>query len=327
MNKFKWGFIGTGNIARNMAEAILKLDYATLWAVCSAHYDKAFDFAREFGAFEVYNDYQQLIETADIDGLYIATPNSSHFEIAKKALKHGIPVLCEKPICMTMEEFDKLTELANENYACLMEAMWTRFIPSVLKLQNYLENGIIGETQLVEAKFEIDVPFEKNHRLYNKELGGGALLDIGIYGITIADMVFKGFPEFIDLKFNKAPSGVDKNIDVVLIYADGKQAKIRASLDKKGDHLAEIIGDEGLIRVPNFYNPEYFDFETMNGDVIRINVPIEGSPYQYELNEFMRCVIEGELESPLHRWEQTSEILHIMNLIQDLMDSATNLNQ
>ena len=201
----KWGFLGCGSIARGFAEGLKTLDDAELIAVGARDADRAQAFATEFGALRSYDSYQAVMDDEDVDVIYVATTHHNHVALSIAALESGKAVLCEKPVALNATQFDHVLRAVERHNSFFMEAMWTRFIPAVQELQRRLASGVIGDVQLIQADFGIDHDWDPRERMLNPELGGGSLLDLGIYPITFASMLFQDQPENIHGFMQPAP--------------------------------------------------------------------------------------------------------------------------
>ena len=187
---FKWGIIGCGQIAGKFAESLKVISDAILYAAASRSGEKARSFCKKYHVRKWYDSYEKLAEDPEIDAIYIATPHNLHLENSTLCIQNRKAVLCEKPLTVNEREAKKLIKNAREAKVFLMEAFWTRFLPSTVKLNQLLEDGLIGEVKLLQADFGYYMPFDGNHRSYNPDLAGGALLDVGIYPINFAQMIF-----------------------------------------------------------------------------------------------------------------------------------------
>ncbi|MBU2515128.1 Gfo/Idh/MocA family oxidoreductase [bacterium] len=319
--KFRWGIIGCGFVSELFASCLLKLENAELVAVASLTPGKAEHFCKKFGNPTAYDSYQKLVEDDKVDIVYIGTTHNFHYEHTLLGLNHDKHVLCEKPISLNAGLTEKMVSRAREKNLFLMEGVWTRFLPATLKLQEIIGQGVIGEVHVVNADFSIIRPFNPNHRLYNLELGGGALLDLGIYPLTFAQLVFDDYPQTAETTAVIGESCVDEMSSYLLEFTGGKTALLSASCRSASPHLGIITGSKGYITVPDFYHPQEFtvhhtDYTDLNWepkDQKLYKYPYDHLGYGHEVTEVMRCIREGLVESPLMPWSVSLAMMRLMD--------------
>ncbi|MHC1683326.1 MAG: Gfo/Idh/MocA family protein [Clostridiaceae bacterium] len=318
MNNIKWGIIGLGNIAKKFAHALKGMEGVTLEAVASRTEESSEAFGKEYDLQldKCYGSYKEIVKDEAIDVIYIAVPHSFHKEISILCLENGKSVLCEKPVAIDKEEIEEVIKIAKEKNLFFMEAMKTRFLPINLKVKQWIEEGRIGEVQLLQADFGFKVDFNPSHRLYNKELGGGALLDVGIYGVSYSSFIFGNEP--ISIKGNAyiGTTGVDENISISLRYKEGKLAQLYSSINLETRREANIIGTEGRICVPRFSNAEYAKIIS-NGKEENIHIPFKINGFEYQIQQVTKCIKEGKTQSDLMSWKDSVEIMKIMDYIKN----------
>jgi predicted dehydrogenase len=299
MNKvFNWGIVGLGRIAHKFAEDLGKIPNARLHAVASRDLDRSRQFGQQYSATHFYGSYEELASCPDLDAVYIATPHVSHCSNTVFFLQHRIPVLCEKPFAMNATEVRQMIAAAAENQTFLMEAIWTRFLPMTLKVLELINNGQIGKVLSVKADFGFRAPLDPENRIYNRELGGGALLDIGIYPVFLS-LLLLGKPETIKALAHIGSTGVDEDTAINFKYADGAMAHLHATIRSGTKTEAFIFGETGTLHLhsrwhePSFMTllrenerPEFFGFDYFS------------TGYNYEAVEVMRCLEQGLTESP-----------------------------
>ncbi len=251
--KVKMGIIGAGSIANSFAEAIPLTDNAELVAVASRTLKKAEDFCQKHNLTKAYGSYEEILCDSEIDAIYIATVHSSHFEIAKACINAGKAVLCEKPFVLTANEVNELSKLASEKNVLLMEAMWTRFLPTMQKAKEWINSGKIGEVQSISANFGFSCPPNEENRLYNKAVAGGAMYDVGVYVIEFAqDFANSKIETAYSLgKFGK--TGVDETSVIALQFENGILADLKASIRASMHNDAYIYASQGHIFFDNFH--------------------------------------------------------------------------
>ncbi|MCM8536596.1 MAG: Gfo/Idh/MocA family oxidoreductase [Lentisphaeraceae bacterium] len=312
--KKNWGILGAGVIASKLAKGINQTDAAVLYAVGSRDVSKSQDFAREYGAEKAFGSYEELCQCPDIDVIYIATPHSFHKEHTMLALNNGKNVLCEKPFSLNLQDSEEMLSLAKSKGLFLMEAMWTCLLPGMKKLQELLSGGAIGQVLYMEADFGFQEPFDKNARLFNPQLGGGALLDVGIYPLTLATFLF-GKPKKVTANARMGQSGVDELSCYNLEFENRVIANLSASIAVETSHSATIYGTEGTIHIP----ADWWLMEKLiitNGSKREIDTSYEGSEYTFEVQEVCDCLFNGQTESQTLPHDWTRGIMSLMDQIR-----------
>lgn len=291
------------------------MDEADVLAVGSRTQHTADAFAREFEIPRAYGTYQALADDPDIDVIYIGTPHSLHYENTLMALEAGKAVLCEKAFAINLCQAQEMVTLAREKNLFLMEAMWMRFMPSIRKMQELLPK--LGELRLVSADFGFRAPGNPDGRLFDKSLGGGALLDVGVYPVSFAYLVL-GMPDRILTTAQMGESGVDVTDSIIFEYGVGAQAVLHASIIADTRQEAFISGKHGFIRMPG---PFWYTDQVIcgcEGDTIQtIEVPKTGRGYTHEALEVMRCIREGRVESDIMPHQATLEVMAIMDGLRE----------
>lgn len=252
MKKISWGIIGAGKIAAKFAQDIQYTSHAELSAVASRSAENANNFAIRHGIPKAYGSYEDLYADKEIDAVYVATPHPFHFKNVSDALNSGKAVLCEKPITMNPDECEDLISLAKKKDKYLMEAMWTYFLPAIHKAIEWVSSGKIGKIRHIKSSFGFSLPFQPGHRAYNPELGGGSILDIGIYCIALTWLFYKKNPENITVIAQKTSENIDTDVLAILDYGDCTSV-IHSSFNCKLPDSAFIIGEEGYIEIPEFW--------------------------------------------------------------------------
>lgn len=294
-----WGIIGPGKIAKKFAAALGMVDGSVLRAVASRDAGRASAFANEYGAAVGYGSYEELMADKAVDAIYIATPHGFHAEHAILCLRRGKAVLCEKPMALSAGEVGLIVSASRESGAFLMEAMWTRFIPLMASIQELIDSGAIGAVKYIRADFGFLAPFNPEGRLYNLRLGGGSLLDIGIYPLFLCTQLL-GRPARIVAAGDLSPTGSDITCHAILRYGDGESAVISSTLACQTSLTAEIAGTEGMIRIgtPWYKNDRYEWSRTGEAFQAVILEPMVNG-FEYQIREAMRCRALGLTESPL----------------------------
>lgn len=316
MRDIRWGIISTGNIASQMADAVNRTQGATLLAVGSRSMESADKFADRFNIPRRYDSYEKLVEDADVDVVYVGTPHPFHHDNTILALEHRKAVLCEKPLAMTSEEAAKMIDVAREKKVFLMEAMWTRFLPSVIKARELIDAGTIGTPMQVQADFGFRAEFNAEGRLFNPELGGGALLDAGVYPVSFASMLF-GRPNSIRALGRFGETGVDEECVMVASYEDGKTALLSAATRLETPNEAIINGTEGRIILHKSFlmgGPVTL-IKYGSNETIRFDIPKHDNGYIYEVEHVNQCLHKGLTESPIMPLQETLHISETMDAV------------
>ena len=314
--KFGWGIIGLGNIASSFATGLQSIDDAELIGVGSRSQEKADAFAERFHAQHAYSSYEELAANPDIDAIYIATPHTSHCENTIMCLNAGKAVLCEKPFAVNLRQANAMVTAAKTNNVFLLEAMWTRYLPLIVKVRELLATGAIGEPRMLQADFGFQAGFNPESRLFNPELGGGALLDVGVYTLSLASMVF-GTPTAVAGLANLGQSGVDEESAFVLKHSKGQLSILSTAIRLNTLHEAVILGTEGSIRIHSpWWVPKSLTLKCGGAEEV-LEIPFVGNGYNYEALEVMDCVRAGKVESSTLPLGETLEIQSTMELLRE----------
>jgi predicted dehydrogenase len=301
----KWGVIATGGIAQTVTADMLKVEGVTVLAVSSRDVTKAQAFADRFGIERAYGGYRELLADPDVDVVYVATPHAQHHEVTLAALDAGKHVLCEKPIGLSVAQAGEMVERAREKGLFLMEAMWTRFNPLIRKVHDAVRDGEIGEVRSLRASFGFAHPFDAGDRLWAKEAGGGALLDLGVYPVALAHLLL-GVPARVHAWGGKAPSDVDSDAGLLLGYPGGAHALLSCSLVANTGCEAEIVGTKGSIQIADpMFNATR---ATING----VEHTIENEGYTHQIRAVEQHIAAGLTESPAITWENTLAIMRTL---------------
>jgi predicted dehydrogenase len=289
----RWGILGTGWIAEQFVSDILASGF-TVAAVGSRSDDSAAAFAEKFGIATAHGSYEALVADPGVDIVYVATPHPMHAENSTLAVNGGKHVLVEKPFTLNADEAEKLVDLAAEKNIVVLEAMWTRFLPHMVRLREILAAGTIGDVRTVIADHNQKLPSDPKHRINNPDLGGGALLDLGIYPVSFAWDVL-GEPTTVNAISSATATGVDRQTAILLGYADGQQAVLHTALDTAGPNTAAVIGTEGWIAIKGtFYVPTSFTVYDSAGTVVEeFDTAVAERGMQFQAWEAERLVAAG----------------------------------
>lgn len=314
--KIKWGILGCGIIANKFAKGLELVEDAELVAVASKTAAKACEFAFRYSVKNYYDSYEELVKNPEIDVVYIATTHNFHYENIKLCLKNNKHVLCEKAFTVNALQAKEVISIAREKTLFLMEAMWTRFLPCITELNHMLKDGIIGDIKLLRADFGFRIDVDEENRLINPNLAGGTLLDLGIYTISFARMIFKRPPSAIKSSASFGKTNVDEHVGYILQYKEGEKAMISTSFQVTVPHDALIAGTKGYIRIPTFYSPVEMILKLECQDEKIIKLPFESTGYGYEAAEVNKCIREGWTESSIMPLEETLEIMTTMDKLR-----------
>lgn len=284
-------------------------------AVGSRQIETATQFATELGLANAHGTYESLVADPDVEAIYVATPHPMHYANARLALEAGKAVLVEKPFTMNGEEAQDLVSVARRTGQFLMEAMWTRFLPHTVEIRRLVSEGALGEIVAVEADHGQWFPKDPEHRLFAPELGGGALLDLGVYTVSFASMLL-GTPQRIVSLIQPAFTGVDAETSMIFGYARGAQAILTCTSSAVTPTRASITGTEARIEVdPKFYAPTSFTLVRRDGERERHEPPYHGHGLRHEAEEVARCVRGGLKESPLLPLDESIAIMETMDAV------------
>lgn len=312
----RWGILGTGTIARQFARGLALLPDAQLVAVGSRAQAPADAFAHEFDVPHSHPSYAALAYNPEVQAVYIATPHPLHHANTLLCLAAGKHVLCEKPFTLNAREAAELIHEARARGLFLMEAMWTRFLPALAQVRSLLAAGAIGEPRTVIADFGFRAPFDPANRLFNPALGGGALLDVGVYPISLASMVF-GPPERISSMADIGQTGVDEQAAIVLGHAHGRMALLFAATRTESQREAFVLGSAGQIKIhAPWYMPTRLTLARPDRGDELFDLPLEGNGYQYEAAEVARCLRAGLTESPVMPLDETLALMRTLDAIR-----------
>lgn len=318
MKKVKWGIIGLGNIANKFAQTVKAMDSVELEAVASRNKEKSEVFGKVYdvSSKKCYGSYEELVKDESIEAVYIAVPHVFHKELSIMCLRNGKAVLCEKPVTMDGNEIKEVINIAEENKMFFMEAMKTRFLPINQKIKQLIYERRIGDVRLLQADFGFNAPFDPDSRLFNKNLGGGALLDVGIYNISYSSFIFGKHPQSIKSNMYIGKTGVDECVSINLGYDKGEQAQLYGAINLNTIRDANIIGTKGRICVPKFSNADTA-YILIDGKEKKIQMPFDINGFEYQIEEVVKCITEGKLQSEIMSWNDSIEIMNIMDHIRN----------
>jgi predicted dehydrogenase len=311
----RWGILGTGGIADTFATDLTLTDSGMVAAVGSRSQESADRFARKHGVERAHSSYESLVADPEIDAVYVATPHPMHRDNAILALEAGKPVLVEKPFTMSATEAREIVAVARERQLFAMEAMWTRFLPHVAVIRDWLTRGLLGEIVTVSADHGQWFAENPDFRLFAPELGGGAMLDLGIYPVSFASMVL-GTPSRIVSISDPAFTGVDAQTSMLFAYKGGAQAVLTCTLRAKSPTTATIVGTDARIEIEgDFYAPASVKLIPRVGEPTVVLSEHRGRGLRHQADEVARRLAANDLESPLMSLDETISIMETMDTV------------
>ncbi|HEX5149835.1 MAG TPA: Gfo/Idh/MocA family oxidoreductase [Parafilimonas sp.] len=317
----RWGIIGPGNIAKEFASDLkyVKEDQCEVGPVLGHTYEHAKEFSDQYGGFAI-KDINEFVAYRP-HAVYIATPHSLHYEETLFCLENKIPVLCEKPLAINENQVKELVEASKKYDTFLMEGLWTRFLPSFSYLFNIIRSGTIGEILHVHADMSFIAEKDKTNRFYNPELGGGSLLDVGVYTIYLSYLLL-GNPDKIFACGKVNETHIDETCGVTLKYSDGKYAMLESSIITQTQNSAWIYGSKGTIRIkrPWTEHPEKIDVRIINAPSFDHYPSWQGRGFQYEVDEVIKCIQSKKIESDIISHSASLDVIRIMDEVRSQLN-------
>jgi predicted dehydrogenase len=295
-DSLRWGILGTGWIASEFTQDLLATGM-TVAAVGSRSQDSADTFAKRFGIATAHSSYEALAADPDVDAIYISTPHPFHYDNAKLVLNSGKHALVEKAFTLNAGEARKVVEFAADRGLVILEAMWTRWLPHMVRIREIIAAGTLGDVRTVIADHNQRLSSDPAHRILNPDLGGGALLDLGIYPVSFAWDIFGKPSSVTAVSSPTASTGVDRQTAIILGYPDGQQAMLHTALDTLGPNTAAVIGTLGRIEIDSvWYTPTSFTVFDQHGEVVeRFSEDVVSRGMQFEAQALERIVVGGAL--------------------------------
>lgn len=314
-SKIKWGIIGLGSIANKFASDLLLSENAILYGVASRNIDKAKEFGQRYNSIKYFGSYEELAKVPEIDVIYVATPHTFHFENTMMCLKNGKAVLCEKPLGVNSYEVKTMIKEAPSRKIFLMEALWTRFIPATEKLIELLRDKTIGDIIFIRADFGFKAELNLEGRLFNKKLGGGALLDIGIYPIYLS-LLTLGLPTNMKVLARKTQTEVDSYSSMLFDYKNSAKAILESTFEADTPIEAYIYGTKGTIKMHSrFHHTEKISL-FQNGELKEVfDMKYKGNGYFYEIEEVNKCIINNRIESVKLPHSVSLNLINLLDMI------------
>tara|TARA_R110000751_G_scaffold5810_9_gene25919 strand:- start:60 stop:1031 length:972 start_codon:yes stop_codon:yes gene_type:complete len=318
MKMIRWGIIGLGKIANSFATDMQQVDNSIIYAVASRSQEKANDFGTKYNVAKCYDSYEKLAQDPQVDAIYIATPHVRHAQDALLCLTHNKAVLCEKPFAMNLQEVDSMIAKAKEHNVLLMEALWTRFMPHFKFVKEELETGRYGKVKSLHADFSFKAPVNPDGRLYNKLLGGGSLLDIGIYPVFCA-LALLGKPESITAKGKIGKTQIDEEIEITFNYKTDTRAFLSSSILKNTPTTATLVCDNGIVFLHSRFHQTDKVTTLLNGVKVEHDFSYNAKGYTFEIMHFADLLRAGKTESPLMSFEFSRMLIQTLDEIRELI--------
>jgi len=316
VEKVRWGILGTGAIAKQFVQGLRFVPEAEVFAVGSRSRASAQEFADKKGIPRRHASYDDLASDPDVDVVYIATPHPFHAENATLCLEAGKAVLCEKPFCVNAAEAERVVGLARKKRLFIMEGMWTRFFPLMEEVRRLVSEGAIGEVRMLNVDFGFRADLDPASRLFDPKLGGGALLDVGVYCVSFASMIL-GRPSGSVGLSHLGETGVDEQASVVMEHEGGRLANLSIGIRTTTPQEATIMGTEGYIRIHTpWWRPTSMTISRPGTDEETVEAPVSGNGFGYEAAEVMRCLEAGKTESDVIPLDETLSMMRTMDGIR-----------
>lgn len=308
----KIGVLGTGNIVRSITATLKKMSDMECYAIASRTAERAEQATKEFGYEKAYGAYEELVADPAVELVYIATPHSRHFDDMKLCVEAGKPVLCEKAFTMNSTQAKEIKRLAAEKGVYVAEAIWTRYMPSRQLINETLASGIIGKVCILTANLSYTI--SGNYRIVAPELAGGALLDVGVYGINFALMHFGEEIERMESSVQMTDTGVDGMESITLHFKDGRMAVLTHGIYGRSDRKGIFYGNQGYMVVENINNPQSISVYDQGDNLVKfIAVPEQISGYEYQFEEAARCITAGKMESESMPLADSITVMEVMD--------------
>ena len=314
---FRWGIIGPGNISKKFAGGLKAVKGAELYAVASHTKGKGEKFIKEFGGEKVYSTYEELVKDDKIDAVYVSTPHVFHKDCSILALKAGKPVLCEKPMTICEKHSQEIVDCARKEGIFLMEAMWTRFFPLMADVRKQISQGAIGEVRMINADFGFRGGMNPEGRLFDLSLGGGSLLDVGVYPVSFFNMIM-GEPDSVQGMAHLGETGIDEQAAFVMGHSRGMIAYGSSGIRTQTPQEAWIMGTEGKIHIEApFWDPRVYTLLKNGEEPVTREFPIdEGNGFMYEAMAVQKSVESGELENSIMPHRDSLAVVRVMDKLR-----------
>ena len=311
----KIGIIGAGHIADVVTPTLVAMEAMECYAVSSRSLEKAEVFAEKYGFEKAYGSYEEMLRDPNVELVYIATPHSHHYEHMMLCIAYGKPILCEKAFTLNAQQAKKIQEAAAQKGVYVAEAIWTRYMPSRKVINDVLASGVIGKPNTLTANLSYIISHKE--RIHNPALAGGALLDIGVYGVNFALMHFGTDIERVESSVKMLDTGVDAMETITIFYRDGRMAVLTHSIFCRSDRKGIIHGDKGYMVVENINNPQSLKvYDTADREIASYNFSDQISGYEFQFAEAAACIAEGKTESDSMPMEDTVYVMEFMDSLR-----------
>lgn len=313
----KFGILATGPMAQTFTDTLAKMAEVELYAVASRSLDKAIAFKEKNHFTKAYGSYLELLEDENVEIVYIVTPQNTHFELMKMCIEHNKPVLCEKAFTLNANQAKEIKRLANEKKVFVAEALWPRYMPSRKIIDEAINYGIIGTPKVLTGNLSYIIYMNK--RIVDINLGGGALLDVGVYGLNFALMHFGTDIAKIDSSVQFTDTGVDGQETITLHYSDGRIASLTHGIYSRSDRKGIVWSDKGYLVIENINNPSSVDaYDTSDNLLKHYDIPKQISGYEYEIQECIDCIKQGKIESDSIPLNDSIVLMETMDKIRNI---------
>ena len=310
------GIIGAGRIVNTVVHALNALPQINCYAIASRDLARAQEYAQKYGFEKAYGSYEEMLQDPKVELVYIATPHSHHYEHMMMCIENGKPVVCEKAFTLNAEQARKVKAAANEKGVYVAEAIWPRYMPSRKMINDVIASGVIGKVNTLTANLSYKI--DDKERIVTPELAGGALLDIGVYGINFAIMHFGWDVERVESSVKMTEAGVDAMETITIFYKDGRMAVLTHSIYARSDRKGIIHGEKGYIVVENINNPGSISVFDDNDQLLaHYDVPEQINGYEYEFIEAVECISAGKVESDSMPLEESIFMMEVMDSLRN----------
>lgn len=317
MQKFRWGIIGPGGIAHQFAAALTPSQRGELYAVASRNLSRAETFKQQYQGQKAYGSYQALIDDPLVDIIYIATPHSHHYEAAKMCLEAGKHVLMEKPLTINARQTEKLIGLSQQHQCVFQEALWSRFMPCYATVKDWIVQGKIGQVQYITSQIGFMFLGKDGHRLLDPERGGGAILDLGVYSVSLSQFLLDEYPSTIQAMANMYGEQIDANTMANLFYPSGVQSQFTATIAAQCSNQMSIHGTGGSIYLPaHFWNGNKATLTTPEGEPITKTFLHNVNGFEYQIEASMDCIEQGKLCADVMSHQDSLNVMQSLDEIR-----------
>lgn len=317
MQTVNWGIIGPGGIAKNFAEALTKSDNGKLYAVASRNIERAQAFSNEYHAAHSYGSYEELLADDNVQAIYIATPHSHHYPVARMCLEAGKHLLMEKPLTINAHQTEELVRLAKLHNCVLQEALWSRFMPCFKTIKEWIKDGEIGELQYITSQIGFAFSDRVNHRITDPMLAGGSILDLGVYSASISQFLLDEHPLLIQALGQINKDGVDQNVLVNMQYPSGIFSQFTCTIGAQCSNVMTLHGKKGFITIPaHFWNGNSATVTRDETVVKQQDFPHPHNGFEYQIESTMNSIRLGRLCDPKMSHEDSINVMHTLDEIR-----------